>query len=314
MSVMVTLDLIQAARKTLAGQVRLTPTLNGSALMPNLWLKAENMQVTGSFKARGALNCVLSLTPEERQRGLITASAGNHALSLAWAAQQVGCACTVVMPAYAAPGRIRVVEERGATVMLAPTMGEVFPLMEKTRAERNLTLVHPFDNPLVMAGQGTVGLEIVEQVPTITKLVTGIGGGGHIGGISTAIKSLKPEVKIYGVEPVGAATMFRSRERGQAGNIDKIDTIADGLSAPYVSEATFAIAQKLVDEIVLVNDDEIRAALQALLIQAKTVVEPAGAAGTAALLTGKIPIMPEDVVVVILSGGNIDLERLKTLI
>lgn len=314
MSVNVSLDLIQAARQTLAGQVNLTPVLKGWALRPNLWLKAENMQITGSFKARGALNCVLSLTPEERQRGLITASAGNHALSLAWAAQQVGCACTVVMPSYAAPGRIRVVEERGATVLLAPTMGEVFPLMEKTRAERGLTLVHPFDNPLVMAGQGTVGLEILEQVPTLTKLVTGVGGGGLIGGISTAVKSLKPDVKIYGVEPVGAPTMYNSRQRGQASPLDKIDTIADGLSAPYVSERTFAIAQQLVDEIILVNDDEIKSALQALLIQVKTVVEPAGAAALAAVLTGKIPISPEDVVVVVLSGGNIDLDRLKTLL
>lgn len=314
MSLTVSLDLIQAARQTLSGRVRLTPVLNGSELMPNLWLKAENMQVTGSFKARGALNCVLSLTPEERQRGLITASAGNHALSLAWAAQQVGCACTVVMPSYAAPGRIRVVEERGATVLLAPTMGEVFPLMEKTREERGLILVHPFDNPLVMAGQGTVGLEIVEQVPTITKLVTGVGGGGLIGGVSTAIKALKPEVKIYGIEPVGAPTMFNSRQQGMASPLDKIDTIADGLSAPYVSERTFAIAQQNVGEIILVNDDEIKAALHALMLKAKIVVEPAGAAATAALLTGKIPVTPEDVVVVVLSGGNIDLERLKTLL
>ncbi len=310
----VTLDLIQTARQTLQGKVRLTPVINAVDLYPNLWLKAENMQVTGSFKARGALNRVLSLSPEERARGLITASAGNHALSLAWAAQQVGCACTVVMPGYVAPGRIKVVEARGATVVTAPTMQEVFPLMEKLRAERGLTLVHPFDDPLVMAGQGTVGLEIVDQVPNLSVLVTGIGGGGHIGGITTAVKALKPQVKVYGVEPVGAPTMYNSRQAGKASNLDKIQTIADGLSAPYVSERTFETAQRLVDDIILVNDDEIRSALQALLIQAKVVVEPAGAAGTAALLSGKIPVTPKDVIVVVLSGGNIDLERLKTLL
>ena len=314
MSATLTLELIQAARKTLAGRVRLTPALSGDALLPNLWLKAENMQITGSFKARGALNRVLSLTDDEKRRGLVTASAGNHALARAWAAQQAGCACTVVMPGYVAPGRIRAVEARGASVVLAPTMPEVFPMMQQIRAERGLTLVHPFDDPLVMAGQGTVGLEILEQVPNLTKLITGVGGGGHIGGIATAIKSLKPQVKVFGVEPVGAPTMYNSRQAGKAGSLDRIQTIADGLSAPYVSERTFETAQRLVDDIVLVTDDEIRAALQALLIQTKVVVEPAGAAGTAALLNGKIPVTPEDVIVIVLSGGNIDLDRLKTLL
>lgn len=314
MSAALTLGLIQSARQTLAGRVRLTPSLTGEALLPNLWLKAENMQVTGSFKARGALNRVLSLTDEEKRRGLVTASGGNHALALAWAAQQTGCACTVVMPGYAAPGRIRAVEARGASVVLAPTMPEVFPLMQQIRAERGLTLVHPFDDPLVMAGQGTLGLEILEQVPGVSVIVVGIGGGGLIGGLSTAVKSLRPEVKIYGVEPVGAATMYQSRARGRAGSLDKIETIADGLSAPYVSEATYTLTQQWVDDVVLVTDDDIRAALQALLIQAKLVVEPAGAAATAALQTGRIPVGPGDRVVSLLSGGNIDLDRLKTLL
>jgi threonine dehydratase len=314
MSPSVTLDLIQAARRTLTGQVRLTPTLNAESLLPNLWLKAENMQITGSFKARGALNRVLSLTDEEKSRGLIAATAGNHGVALSWAAKRVHAHCTIVMPATVAPARIRMVEEQGATVIQAPNMGEVFNLMNAIRVERNLTLVHPFDDPLVMAGQGTVGLEILDQVPTVTKLVIGIGGGGLIGGIATAIKSLKPDVKIYGVEPVGAATMYQSRQRGAASSLDKIETIADGLSAPYVSERTFETAQRLVDEIVLVTDDEIRFGLQSLLLKSKLVVEPAGAAATAALLANKIPTESNDTIVALLSGGNIDLERLKTLI
>ena len=322
MSLTVTLELIQAARRTLAGQVRLTPTLNAEALLPNLWLKAENMQITGSFKARGALNRVLSLTEEEKSRGLIAATAGNHGLALSWAANRVGAECTIIMPATVAPARIRMVEEQGATVILAPNMNEVFTLMNTVRVERNLTLVHPFDDPLVMAGQGTVGLEIVEQVPAVTAVVIGIGGGGLIGGIATAIKSLKPNVKIYGVEPVGAATMYQSRQRGAASHLDKIETIADGLSAPYVSETTFAIAQRLVDDIFLVTDAEIRFGLQTLLVKSKLVVEPAGAAAVAALLSGKIPIDSTptggrgqaDTVVALLSGGNLDLERLKSLI
>jgi threonine dehydratase len=314
MSFHMSLDLIQAARQSLKGRLMVTPTLRFSPVRPTLWLKAENMQFTGSFKARGALNKVLSLTTAEMAHGLITASAGNHALALAWAARRAGCACTVVMPSYVASGRIRAVEEQGATVLRAPTMQEVFPLMEQVRRERGLTLVHPFDDPLVMAGQGTVGLELLEQVADLDLVVVGIGGGGLIGGIATAVKALRPATRVVGVEPVGAPTMFSSRQAGRASSLSSIDTIADGLSAPYVSETTFELAGRLVDDIVLVTDDEIRAALQVLLTETKVVVEPAGAAAVAAILSGKVPIRPLETVAAVLSGGNIDLARLKSLL
>ncbi len=314
----ITLESIKAARQAIAGKVHVTPMLSseqlGQRIDVRLLLKAECLQKTGSFKPRGVLNRLRFLSEDEKARGLITMSAGNHAQALAWGARQVGAASTVVMPASAPLSKVRAAQAYGATVIQELTMSQVFATAEALRTERGLTLVHPFDDPHIMAGQGTVGLEIIEQAPEVTKVVVGIGGGGLIGGIALAIKHLRPDVKVYGVEPTGADSMFKSLAAGKAMRIDKVDTIADGLGAPFASDLTFALTRQYVDEVVLVNDEQITEALGLILAYTKLLVEPAGAASVAALLCGKIPLEPPDVVVALLSGGNIDLARLKTLL
>jgi threonine dehydratase len=318
MSELVTLKSVEAARNAIAGKVHLTPMLSserlGRRIGAQLLLKAECLQKTGSFKPRGVLNRLRHLSADEQARGLIAFSAGNHAQALAWGARQVGVACTVVMPEEAPKSKITAAREYGAKVILCGTTIEASAKMEELRHDGNLTVVHPFDDPLIVAGQGTVGLEIIEQVPGLTKVVVGVGGGGLISGIALAIKSLRPQVKVYGVEPEGADSMFRSLAAGKAVRLAKVSTIADGLGAPYASDLTYTLTQKYVDDVVLVNDEQIAEALRLTLAYAKLLTEPAGAASVAALLYGKIPVEANDVVVALLSGGNIDPLRLKTLL
>ncbi len=313
-----TLDDIQAARNVIAGVVHRTPMFGsetlGRQIGARLLLKAECLQKTGSFKPRGVLNRLRALSSEEKARGLISVSAGNHAQALAWGARQVGAACTVVMPANASRSKAAAAEAYGATVILHGSMLEAFAKMDELRVERNLTLVHPFDDPLIVAGQGTVGAEIVEQVPDVTKVVVPIGGGGLIGGIALAVKQLRPEVKVYGVEPEGASAMAQSRAAGRPVRLDKVDTVADGLSSPLASDLTLALNQRYVDDVVVLTDAQIVEAMRLILARCKLLAEPAGAAGVAALLCGKIAIAPGDVIVAVASGGNVDLDRLKTIL
>ncbi|MBI3764438.1 MAG: threonine/serine dehydratase [Chloroflexi bacterium] len=315
---MITFDDIRSAQQVIAGQLHLTPVFSsemlGRRIGARLMVKAELFQKTGSFKPRGVLNKLRSLSDEEKARGLITISAGNHAQALAWGARQIGAACTVVMHAAASRSKVAAAEGYGATVVLYGTPPEAFAKMDEIRVERNLTLVHPFDDPLVIAGQGTVGAEIAEQVPDVTKIVVGVGGGGLIGGIAVAAKHLRPGVKVYGVEPEGASSMVQSRAAGHAVRLEKVETIADGLAPPYTSDLTFEIARKFVDDVVLVTDDQIVDAMKLLMMHCKLYVEPAGAAAVAALLSGKIPVAADDVIVAVASGGNLDLDRLKVIL
>lgn len=315
---MLSFTAIRAAQTYLLGQVHYTPMLElpltSARLGVRVMAKAESLQHTGSFKARGALNRLRTLTPDEKQRGLITASAGNHALALAWAAHQVGVACTVVMPQTAALQRVQDVQAHGAEVVTEPTMPLVFHTMERLRVERGLTLVHPFDDDAVMAGQGTVGLEIAAQVPEVTHVVVGVGGGGLIGGVALALKYELTHAKVWGVEPEGAAGMSRSWEAGSAQHLEQVQTVADGLGAPYTSERTYALARRYVDGLVTLTDDEILEGWRWLIRDSRLLVEPAGAAALAAVLCGKISIQPSDVLVVLVSGSNVDLARLKTLL
>lgn len=315
---MLTFDDLLAARHAIAGKVHLTPVFSstqlGERLGIRLLLKAECLQKTGSFKPRGVLNRLRLLSEAEKARGLVTMSAGNHAQALAWGARQVGAACTVVMPTSAPLSKVKATQAYGATVIQELTMPQVFATAEALRVDRGLTLIHPFDDPHIMAGQGTLGLEILEQAPEVTKVVVGIGGGGLIGGIALGLKHLRPDVKIYGVEPTGADSMYRSVVAGKAMRIEKVDTIADGLGSPYASELTFRLTRRYVDEVVLVTDEQIAEALGLILTYTKLLVEPAGAAGVAALLCGKIRLERNDVVLAVLSGGNIDSARLKTIL
>ena len=315
---MVTLQDIEAARTTIAGGVHRTPLVSSLALSTRigapLFLKLENLQKTGSFKPRGVLAKIASLSPAERAKGLVTASAGNHAQAVAWAATAARMRCTVVMPETAPAAKLAATRGYGGEIMLEPSTLTLFERVQSLVAEHGYTFVPPFDDPAVVAGQGTVGLEIVADLPDAGTVVVPVGGGGLLAGIAVAIKSLRPRVRIVGVEPEGAPKMWRSREADQAVRLDRIQTIADGLSAPFAGALPFALVQQYVDDLVLVSDDQIRAAMVLILERCKLLVEPAGAAAVAALLVGAIQPPPDAPVVAILTGGNVDVSRLAQLI
>lgn len=315
---MITKDDVTAARHRIQPHIHLTPVMTSTRLGNraggvHLALKCESMQRTGSFKARGALNAMMQLSHAEKARGVVTVSAGNHAQALAWAAGMVGSECISVMPEGASRSKIEATEGYGGKVELVG--GEKARAFERAQqiASEGRVMVHPFEDPRVAAGQGTVGLELLEQCPDMQLLVVPIGGGGLITGVATAIKSENPEVRIIGVEPEGAATMRKSLDAGSPQQIS-VETVADGLAAPMVGAMTLEATRRYVDDVILVTDDEILSAMRDLLVFAKLVVEPAAAAGVAALMTGKVKADRGASVVAILSGGNVDVARLKALL
>jgi threonine dehydratase len=257
------------------------------------------------------------LEPAQRARGVITVSAGNHAQALAYAAAIAGVKATVVMPAKASPLKVAASRGYGAEVVLHGASSiEAFAHARRLEKERGLVFVHPFDDPGVIAGAGTVGLELVDDDRAEMEIVVvAIGGGGLISGIASALRARSPKTRIVGVEPEGAATLRKSLDAGRPMRLDTIDTIADGLTAPMAGEVTFPIVRDLVDDVVLVSDDEIRAAMRDLLSSAKLVAEPAGAAALAAVTAGRIGAQPgsRNRVVAVISGGNIDLTRLAEI-
>jgi threonine dehydratase len=279
-----------------------------------LGLKAEIFQKTGSFKSRGALNAAMQLTPDQRARGVVTLSAGNHGQGLAWAASRVGTRAVVFMPEAAVPTKVQAIKGYGAEARFAPTMEQVFPAMEAYQREHGLTFISPFDDPHIIAGQGTVGLEMLEDRPDVDTVVVPVGGGGLIAGIALAIKSQRPDVRVIGVEPEGANVVKKSLESGKLETALSINTVADGLSAPFAGALSQAIIEHYVDDVVLVTDDEIVNALRLILHRAKVLVEPAGAASLAVLLTGKAAARQGGTTVSVLSGGNIDAEKLRSLL
>jgi threonine dehydratase len=312
---MITIDDVLAARERIAGRLHRTPTLPATRLGApagvSLSLKCESLQKTGSFKVRGALNAILQLDEAAKKRGVITVSAGNHAQAVAYAASMAGVKSTVVMFETAPRTKVEASRGYGAEVVLHGESGiQSFAHARKLEKERNLVFVHPFDDAAVAAGAGTVGLEILEDGPAPDVLIVSIGGGGLISGVATAVKARSPKTRIVGVEPVGAAATRKSLDAGSPQRLDRIDTIADGLSAPMAGDLTFPIIQKLVDDVVLVTDDEIRAAMRDVLLYAKLVAEPAAAAAIAALSAGRVGAKKGDRVVAILSGGNVDLTRI----
>jgi threonine dehydratase len=315
---MITIDDIRAAQHVIAGRLHRTPLVASAALSAMvgapLYLKLESWQKTGSFKPRGVLTKIAALSPEERGRGLVTASAGNHAQALAWAAAAEGLPCTVVMPETAPAAKIAATRGYGATIIFEPSTLTVFERAHALVAEHGYTLVPPFDDAAIVAGQGTVSLEILEDLPDVGTLVVPIGGGGLIAGMALAAKSLQPSIRIVGVEPEGAAAMWRSRQAGQPVRLDKVATIADGLSAPFAGSVPFEIVQRYVDDLVLVSDTAIREAMILILERCKQLAEPGGAAGLAALLSGAAQVAPGAPVVVALSGGNVDAGRLAKLL
>jgi threonine dehydratase len=298
---------IRAAADRIQPYLLKTPTLSGEALAgPGVFLKAENLQRTGSFKVRGAVNAVLQLTPEQRRRGVITLSAGNHGQALAYAAQAFRIPCVVVIRDDAPLTKLQAIRRYGAEIVLVP-LAEWQQGLETEQQRRNLHLVHPFDDPAVAAGQGTVGLEILDAVPGLRTVIVPVGGGGLIAGIAVAIKAQRPDLRIIGVEPEGAPVVSESLAAGHPVAPSRLDSIADGLGAPYTRTFNLSLIQRHVDQVRTVSDDAIIEALKAIAQQAKLVVEPAGAAAVAALL-GDAEI--ERPVAAVLSGGNVDVDRL----
>ncbi|HMA37762.1 MAG TPA: threonine/serine dehydratase [Chloroflexia bacterium] len=311
---MVDLNGIYAARDVIRGKLVRTPLLFSEALSERvgrpLYFKLENLQQTGSFKPRGVLTKIARLSAAEKARGLVTISAGNHAQALAYAARAAGVRCTVVMPVGAPATKIANTQAYGATVILHPDRVTLLDRCRQEQEAHGYVYISPFDDPDIIAGQGTVGLEILEDLPEAAAIVVPIGGGGLIAGIAVAARGILPDLYILGVEPEGAPAMVRSLQAGHAVHLDQIQTIADGLAAPFAGELNYAIVRDLVDAVVLVTDEEIAAAIPPLIEWLKVVPEPAGAAALAALLTGKGTLPPGGPVVVIVSGGNLDLARL----
>lgn len=298
---------VRAAADRIQPYVLRTPTLWGEAVAgAGVWLKAENLQRTGSFKVRGAVNAVLQLSSEQRRRGVITLSAGNHGLALAYAAEVVGTRCVVVVRDDAPITKLDAIRRYGAEIVLTP-LAKWQERLEAEQRARDLHLVHPFDDPAVAAGQGTVGLEILAAVSDVRTVVVPIGGGGLISGIAVAVKQLRPAARMIGVEPEQAPCVSESLAAGHPVVPSRLDTIADGLAAPYTRPFTLSLIQRYVDEVRTVSDAAIIEALKLIALRGKLVVEPAGAAAVAALVADPTIERP---VVAILSGGNLDGRRL----
>jgi threonine dehydratase len=309
MSELLTLGDIEAARELLSGVVRTTPLEPSRPLSAAIggpaWLKCENLQRAGSYKVRGAYVRISRLSPEERARGVVAASAGNHAQGVALAAGLLGAVSTVFMPVGAPIPKVSATKGYGARIEYAGTTVDDALVAAREFAERTgAVLIHPFDHPDVIAGQGTVALEILEQCPDVKTIVAGLGGGGLLSGIAVAAKALRPDVRVIGVQAEGAAAYPPSLRAGAPVRLPKLDTIADGIAVGCPGEHTFAHVSKLVDDVVTVTEEDISRALLMLLERGKLVVEPAGAVGVAALMSGAVTA--ETPTVAVLSGGNID--------
>ncbi|MDQ1678384.1 MAG: threonine dehydratase [Actinomycetota bacterium] len=306
---LVTLADVLAARELLGDVVRVTPMERSRALAAQVGgpvlLKCENLQRTGSFKLRGAYTRIARLTAEERSRGVVAASAGNHAQGVALAARLLGTTSTVFMPGGAPLPKVAATRAYGATVRLqGDTVDRCLESAQRFARETGAVFIHPFDHPDVVAGQGTLGLEILEQCPDVRTVVVCTGGGGLVAGVAVAIKALRPDVRVVGVQAAGAAAFPGSLAAGHPVALPGMSTIADGIAVGRPGEVTFRHVAALVDEIVTVSEEDISRALLLLLERAKLVVEPAGAAAVAAVLAGAVEV--EAPVVTVLSGGNID--------
>ncbi len=316
---MPSLDQIRQARERIRGEVIQTPcprTFLFENLVPGkLHFKFENLHRTGSFKERGALNRLLALSGEERTRGVVTASAGNHAQAVAYHAHRLGIPATVLMPETTPLVKVSNTRRYGAEVILhGQRFSQAIEESRRLERERNLVMVHAFDDEQIVEGQGTIGLEIAEQVPDVDLVVVPVGGGGLISGIAVAIKALIPDVRVVGVEVEAAPSARRSLDEGRITAVETGETLADGIAVKSPGEVTFPLLQQYVDDIVLVGEEEVARAILLLLEREKSLVEGAGAAGLAALLAGRIPVSRNESVVALLCGGNIDLNILSRII
>jgi threonine dehydratase len=305
----VSLDDVLAARTAIGGRLHRTPVFSSRLLSEatgaRVHLKAELFQRTGSFKPRGVLTNLAGLSADEKARGVIGISAGNHAAALAYGAALEDVSALLVMWTGASAAKVEATRAYGAEVDLAASgPREAFERLEELIADSGRTLVHPFDSAATIAGQGTVGLEIAKDVPDVDVVVVPIGGGGLISGVATAVKGVRPSIRVIGVEPEGSNAMRLALDAGEPVRLDPV-SVADGLNAPFAGTSALAIVRALVDEVVLVSEDEIVEAMRFLYGRAKLACEPAGAAATAALLAGKVAHEPGESVVAVVSGGNV---------
>jgi threonine dehydratase len=307
---------VYRAQMVLKNVARHPKIIGPTALSGNcqIYLKPENLQHTGSFKLRGAYYKISQLSPEEKSRGVIACSAGNHAQGVALGATHNGIKSLICLPAGAPISKIEATKRLGAEVCLVPGVyDDAYRRAIELRDEHGYTFVHPFDDPLVIAGQGTIGLEIIEEMPDVEAIVVPVGGGGLISGVAFTVKTLRPDIKVYGVQATGAPSMVKSIADGKIERLDSVSTIADGIAVKEPGSLTFELCQKYVDEIVTVSDDEIAAAILTLIEQQKLVAEGAGATAVAAAIYNKLPLEGKKVVCLV-SGGNIDVNMLNRII
>ena len=317
-----TLNDVRRTAERLAGRILETPVwrwqtgIVAQALSPSteVWLKLELLQHTGTFKLRGALNCVASLDAEALRRGVAAASAGNHAMAVAYAARAAGTHARLAMPRHASPMRIAACKADGAEVHLTDTVHEAFALAQRWVEEEGRTMIHPFDGPLTAQGTATIGLELMRQVPELDAVVVPVGGGGLCGGIAAAVKQLKPQCLVFGIEPFGADAMHRSFRARETQKLERVDTIADSLGAPYTLPYSFGLCHRFVDDIVRVWDEELCRGMHHLYRDMKLVAEPAAAAATAALLGPLRQRLDGKRVALIVCGSNIDAGRFAELV
>ncbi len=309
-----TLDAIRAAQQSIASYVKRTPLVRSDSLSrrldTNVYVKLELFQKTGAFKVRGAFNRMLKLTDEERRRGVVAVSGGNHAQAVACAAHTLSLQALILMPETTPRNYVEATRGYGADIMLVPTIADAFAAV-RTFENEGRVFIHPFDDPLIMAGQGTVGLEILEDVPALTDTIVSIGGGGLAGGVAVAIKTLKPEVRVWGVETEGADSMSQALAAGHVVELAAITSIARTLGAPAVSPATLALAQKYLEGVTVVSDVEAVEGLKFLLERLKVLTEPAASCTLAAAERLRSNFSPKSHVVLVLCGGNVALEDLS---
>ncbi|MEF2920742.1 MAG: threonine ammonia-lyase [Acutalibacteraceae bacterium] len=315
---MLTLDKIYHAAYVLKDAIRPTDIIKCSPdVVPGVtvYLKTENLQVTGSFKVRGAYYKISQLTPEERAKGVIACSAGNHAQGVARAATKNGIKSLICIPDAAPISKIEATKRLGAEVCLVKgAYDDAYAKAIELQKESGATLIHPFDDELVIAGQGTIGLEIIDKKPDIDAVIVPVGGGGLIAGVAYAIKSLNPNIKVYGVQASGAPSMVNSVKNGQIETLDSVHTFQDGIAVKTPGTLTYEIASKYVDDFITITDDECATAILTLLERQKLVTEGAGANAFAAVLLNKIPDLQGKKVCCLLSGGNIDVTILSRVI
>ena len=313
---MLTIDSVYRARNVLKDVIRKTDVIYAPKLCEgaNLYLKTENLQLTGSFKVRGAYYKMSCLTEEEKARGVVACSAGNHAQGVALAAQKSGIKAVICLPDGAPISKVEATKSYGAEVCLVEGVyDDAYQKALALREEKGYTFIHPFNDEDVIAGQGTIALELAEQLPDLDAVLVPIGGGGLISGIAYALKTINPKVKVYGVQAKGAPSMKNAVEHGEIEELPSVSTIADGIAVKKPGDLTYELCSKYVDEIVTVSDDEISAAILALMEQHKLVTEGAGAVSVAAAMFNKVDLKGKKAVC-LLSGGNIDVTILSRVI